>query len=177
MTKSIRWAPFALLLTAAAPVAGPVSRGAVPLGPVALAPQPGSPLEATAREVAGADIADGGAGALLLVGSHSLGSAGTGPALFVQVQSDRACGSAGCSVSIYLPTKTGWKKVLDAVGTIVVQPAMHRGMHDLVVDRGDRWVWTGTRYTDTLPAPQVDLRPRHAPVKHHPTKKPSPHRP
>lgn len=148
----------ASLLLAAAP--------ATPIGPVALAPQPGSKLDATARVVAAADLADGGRGALVLVGSQRLGSAEPGVALFVQVQSQRACGSAGCSVSVYLPTKAGWTKVLDAVsGTIAVQATEHRGMHDLMVGKGDRWEWNGRAYADTQPAPQVDLRPRHRPTK------------
>lgn len=145
----------ALLLAAAAP--------AVPTGPVKLAPQPGTPLDATARQVAAADVGDGDARSLLLLGSQHLGSAGIGPALFVQVQSQRSCGSAGCSTSVYLPTRAGWTKVLDAVsGNVVVEAAQHGGMHDLVVGKNDRWIWKGTAYADTLPAPQVDLRPHHA---------------
>ena len=155
-----------LLMTAAALAAGPAR---VPLGRVIMAPQPGSKLEAIAREVAAADVQDGGAGALLLIASQPLGTAGTGPALFVQVQSKRACGSAGCSVSIYLPGASGWTKVLDAVGTITVEASQHGGMHDLIVDKGDRWEWNGRVYADTLPAPQVDLRPRHAPARPHQT--------
>ncbi len=158
------WA--ALWLAAAAPIH---------TGPVSLTSQPGSRLDATAREVAAADVADGGAGALLLLGSQPLGGAETGPALFVQVQSQRACGSAGCSTSVYLPTRHGWLKVMDAVsGQIVVAPIEHRGMHDLVVNKTDRWVWSGQAYADTLPAPQVDLRPRHP---HAPTRTRSPARP
>ncbi len=147
-----------LLLAAAAP--------AVHTGPVPMVSQPGTPLDATARVVAAADVADGGAGALLLLGSAELGSAGTGPALFVQVQSDRACGSAGCSTSVYLPTHKGWVKVLDAVsGNVVVEASQHAGMHDVVVGKGDRWVWNGRVYADTVPAPQVDLHPK---ARHHP---------
>ncbi len=164
-----------LLLAAAAP--------SVPTGTVKLASQPGTPLDATARRVAAADLEDGDSGTLLLIGSQHLGTAGTGPALFVQVQSQRSCGSAGCSTSIYLPTKTGWTKVLDAVsGNLVVEASQHAGMHDLLVGKNDRWVWKGHAYADTLPAPQVDLRPRHPrpvraprhpPAKAHPTKIPS----
>ncbi len=161
-----------LMLAAAGP--------AVPTGLVHLAPQPGTPLDATARRVAAADLEDGGAGALLLLGSQNLGTAGTGPALFVQIQSQRACGSAGCSTSIYLPTKTGWKKVLDAVsGGVVVQASQHQGMHDLLIGKSDRWIWNGRDYADTQPAPQVDLRPRqphpHHPPVHHAPVKPKPH--
>jgi hypothetical protein len=165
VTKSLSLLCAMLLLMAAAPK--------VPLGPVTLSARPGRELEATARKVAVSDLADGGPGALVLVGSQWLGAAGAGPALFVQVQSQRACGSAGCSTSIYLPTHTGWTKILDAIsGTVVVQPEQHAGMHDLVVGKADRWVWNGHVYADTQPAPQVDLRPRHPPAKgrrtHHP---------
>ncbi len=161
MNRSTLLLCAALLLAAAAP--------APPTGPVRLAPMPGTPLDATARQVAASDVEDGGAGALLLLGSQHLGTAGTGPAMFVQVQSPRACGSAGCSTSVYLPTKTGWAKVLDAVsGNLVVEPAQHGGMHDLLVGKGDRWIWNGRVYADTIPAPQVDLRP-HRPI-HRPTR-------
>lgn len=154
---------------------------AIPTGPVTLVSQPGTPLDAVARDVAAQDVRDGGAGALLLLGSQRLGRAVPGSALFVQVQSERACGSAGCSTSVYLPEKRGWRRVLDAVsGNIVVQPSEHQGMHDLLVGKNDRWVWNGAVYADTLPAPQVDLRPRHS---HHQagrrgaTRTPSPARP
>lgn len=150
-----------LLVVAAAP--------AVPTGPVKLAVQPGAPLDTIARRVAASDVEDGGAGALVLIGSQHLGSAGDGPALFVQVQSQRACGSAGCSTSVYLPEKKGWTRVLDAVsGGIVVEAAEHAGMHDLLVGKNDRWFWNGHVYEDSQPAPQVDLRPRsphHAPTR------------
>ncbi len=154
MTCRFLLAAAALALMAAAP--------AIPNGPVRLTSQPGTPLDATARRVAAADVADGGPRALLLIGSQHLGSAGIGPALFVQVQSARACGSAGCSTSVYLPTRVGWVKVLDAVsGATVVEASEHGGMHDLLVGKNDRWVWNGRVYADTQPAPQVDLRPRH----------------
>ena len=169
MNRRFALAPRVVLLSAALWLA---AAAPIRTGPVTLTSQPGSPLDATAREVAAADVADGGAGALLLLGSQPLGSAETGPALFVQVQSQRACGSAGCSTSVYLPTRRGWHKVMDAVsGQIVVLPVEHRGMHDLVVNKTDRWVWNGRTYADTLPVPQVDLRPRHP---HAPTRTRSP---
>lgn len=158
MTKRLSLVCAIMLLAAAAP--------AIPTGPVTLTARPGTPLDATARRVAAADVTDGGRGALVLIGSQRLGTAGVGPALFVQIQSPRACGSAGCSTSVYLPTRSGWTKVLDAVsGTIAVQPTQHRGMHDLVVSGSDRWEWNGRAYADTLPAPQVNLHPRHRVVK------------
>jgi len=139
---------------------GAAGTAPLPTGPVVLKSQPRTALDATARRVAAADLFDGTPGALLLIGTQTLGTAGTGPALFVQVQSSRSCGSAGCSVSVYLPNGNTYTKVLDAVGQIAVAPGVHRGMHDLLVGANDRWVWNGTAYADTLPAPKVDLRPR-----------------
>lgn len=173
---SPRWALCALLLlTAAAPAP------AVPIGPVVLAQHPLSRLYFTARRVAAQDLEDGGKGALILLASQSLGTAGTGPALFVQVQSDRSCGSAGCSISVYLPVKSGWTKVVDSVGTIAVKASVHGGMHDLLIGKGDTWIWNGRTYADTRPAPQVDLtprqgpaRPRTPPTKSHPAPKNAP---
>lgn len=150
------------MLAAAAPVSAPVSApttGPV-TGKVALSAKPGTELDATARRLAAADLQDDPR-ALVLIGSERLGRSGTGPALFVQLQSNRACGSAGCSTSVFLPTKTGWVKVLDAVsGPVSVEPAEHAGMHDLHAGKSDRFVWNGKIYADTQPAPQVDLRPR-----------------
>ena len=160
--RSISLACALTLLAAAGP--------AIPTGPVKLAARPKTPLDATARQLAAADINDANGNALVLIGSQRLGAAGTGPALFVQVQSARSCGSAGCSVSVYLPTAAGWTKVMDGVsGQIVVDPAEHRGMHDLLVNQQDRWVWNGKTYADTLPAPQVDLRPRRRPMHPRPS--------
>ncbi len=161
-------------LAAAAPARHPTqaaSSPTVPVGKVTLTSQPHSALDATARKVAAADIDDGGTRTLLLLGSQRLGTAGIGPALFVQVQSDRSCGSAGCSTSVYLPTSAGWTKVLDGVsGAVVVDAQQHRGMHDLVIGEDDRWVWNGKAYADTVPAPQIDLRPRHRPVTRTPSR-------
>jgi len=134
--------------------------GPVPLVTVALSARVGTELDATARRLVAADLREDPR-ALLLVGTERLGHAGVGPALFVQLQSNRACGSAGCATSVFLPTKGGWTRVLDAVGGhIAIAPAEHDGMHDLLVGKSDRFVWNGKTYADTQPAPQVDLRPR-----------------
>ena len=78
--------------------------------------------------------------------------------LFVQLQSPRECGSAGCSTSAFQPDGRGWRKVLDAVsGPILVGDASHKGMRDLLVG-GTRYAWTGAGYADTVPAPDVRLR-------------------
>ncbi len=132
--------------------------------PVPLSSQPGTQLDASARALAAADLAEAsrsGERPLLLVGSARLG---TGPqdraALFVQLQSPRECGSAGCSTSVYLWRNGAWKRVLDGVGgKIAIATTRTRGMFDLVTEK-DRYVWTGTEYRDPKPAPQVDLTPR-----------------
>jgi hypothetical protein len=31
-------------------------------------------------------------------------------------------------------------------------------MHDLLLGKNDRWVWNGSAYVDTRPAPAVDVR-------------------
>lgn len=151
MFQRVTLSAMAVFLAAA----GPVSPGTV-----ALSARPGTELDATARRLVAADLREDPR-ALLLIGSARLGHAGVGPALFVQLQSNRACGSAGCATSVFLPAKAGWTRVLDAVsGSIAVAPGEHDGMHDLVAGKNDRFVWNGKAYADTQPAPQVDLRPR-----------------
>ncbi len=147
------WVLGLLLLPAAAPhgAIAAAARGAE----VRLTAQPGSALESTARTLMAHDIhaaRHAGEAPLVLVGSARLGA---GPAaLFVQVQSASLCGSAGCSTSVYVKRGGGWAKVLDSVsGPIHVLPGTHRGMHDLLVHKKDRWVWNGTNYIDTLPVP------------------------
>lgn len=144
----------AMLLVAAAPAARPVL----------LSQQPGSPLEATARRLAAGDLKDAAANGdtpLVLVGSAELATSrhrSTQSALFVQLQSASLCGSAGCSTSVYVGNRHGWHKVLDSIsGPIKVDARSHLGMHDLLVRAHDRWIWNGTSYADTLPAPTVDL--------------------
>jgi hypothetical protein len=133
---------------------------------VTLTTQPGSALEATAQKLVAGDLNQSnkdGAPPVLLVGSAALSTHRAPQALFVQVQSAAFCGSAGCSSSVYVKQGHGWRKVMDSIsGPIKVSPRSHHGMHDLLVHGGDRWVWTGTAYADTLPTPTIDL--------HHSTK-------
>jgi hypothetical protein len=126
---------------------------------VALTTQPGSRLEHDASALVADDLASARKAhevPVMLVGSAHLGP---GPAaLFVQVQSASLCGSAGCSTSVFVKHGHGWTRVLDSVsGPVKLAPATHRGMHDLLVHGTDRWIWNGTAYTDTLPAPKIDL--------------------
>jgi hypothetical protein len=98
---------------------------------------------------------------LLLVGTARLGGAKDEPALFIQLQSVRECGSAGCNTAIYLHRQRAWHRILDSVsGPIMVDTARHRGMRDLIVNDHDRWVWNGSAYANTRPAPAVNLAPR-----------------
>jgi hypothetical protein len=149
---------FPVLAAAIWLIAAGTDPGAVPMSA-----QPGTELDAIARHLVADDLAEAQAAGetpLVLVGSVQLGSPKDRPALFVQLQSARECGSSGCSTSVFVSGPKGWRKVLDAIGTIVVDHAQHRGMHDLVVNRQDRWIWDGASYIDTSPAPVLNLRPR-----------------
>ena len=151
--------PLILLAALLSIAAAPAPRST----PVALAAQPGTPLEAAARQLVAHDLDDArraGETPLVLIGSAALGPASDRPALFVQLQSARECGSAGCSTSVYLWQNGAWKQVLDGVSSrLAVSSSKTRGMADLVADK-DRFTWNGRIYADTRPAPQVDLRPR-----------------
>jgi hypothetical protein len=129
---------------------------------IALTTQPGSALEATARELVAGDLKQSrsdGDPPVMLVGSAHLSTRPGPAALFVQVQSAAFCGSAGCSTSVYVKHGTGWTRVMDSIsGPIKLSRRSHHGMHDLLVHGGDRWIWTGKTYTDTLPTPDVDVR-------------------
>ena len=147
------------LLAAAAPPAR------APVGvPVPLLAQPGTSLDAAARRLLAQDLAEAqraGERPLLLVGSARLDPAPAGrPALLVQLQSPRECGSAGCNTTVYAWVAGRYQRVLDGVaGRLAVAATRHRGMADLVTDT-DTYHWTGTSYASTRPAPNVDLRPR-----------------
>jgi hypothetical protein len=124
---------------------------------VTLTPQPGTTLERTAGKLMASDVRAARHAhekPLILVGSAKLGGSAHSAALFVQVQAASLCGSAGCATSVFLPAGQGWRRVLDSVsGPIEVGTALHEGMHDLIVDGRDRWVWAGHAYRDTLPMP------------------------
>ncbi len=128
--------------------------------PVILTQQPGTALDAAARQLNAEDLAGAtkrGETPVVLIGSAPLAAGGHGePALFVQLQSASLCGSAGCSTSVYLHHDGAWSKVLDSVsGPIKVLPGSAGGMHDLMVGDKDRWTWFGSAYHDTLPAAPI----------------------
>ena len=146
-------------------LAAPLLGGAAPqLTPVTLSAQPGTQLEKTAKILVARELAEArraGDTPLVLVGAATLGQgANDRPAVLVQLQSSRECGSAGCSTSIYHWRQGAWRRVLDGVaGNLAVSSQHTRGMADITSD-GVRYVWTGTRYHDPRPAPKVGLRPR-----------------
>jgi hypothetical protein len=132
--------------------------------PVTLAPRPGTPLDAAARQLVGHDVAESsraGNPPLILTGSASLGVASDRPALFVQLQSARDCGSAGCETTVYVWRQGAWQKVLDGFGgPVTAGPHRTRGMADLVTDKV-RYAWNGSAYKDTRPEPPpINLRRR-----------------
>ena len=95
----------------------------------------------------------------MLVGSARLSAAASDrPALFVQLQSARECGSAGCETVVFLWRNGGYTRVLDGVGgRVSVAGTRTGGMADLVTEH-ERYVWGGTEYRSTRPAPNIDLR-------------------
>ncbi|TWB08527.1 hypothetical protein [Gluconacetobacter diazotrophicus] len=130
-------------------------------GPVTLTQQPDSVLDRAARLLNAGDLAAAarrGNTPVVLVGSAPLSTRAGDSALFVQLQSADLCGSAGCSTSVYLrKDKQDWIKVLDSVsGPVSLSHRTHGGMHDLIINGTDRWVWNGTTYRDTMPAPPAD---------------------
>ncbi|MDT8873152.1 hypothetical protein RAA17_23840 [Komagataeibacter rhaeticus] len=134
-------------------------------GPVILAQHPGTELDRQARALVARDLADAAGSQerpVLLTGSGPVSSDPRRMALFVQLQSAGLCGSAGCSTSVYLRNGHTWTRVLDSVsGPVTITPQVHGGMHDLLVDSTDRWIWNGTTYTDTQATtqPQPPERP------------------
>ncbi len=142
-----------LLLLGAAPVPDPVP----------LSAQPGTSLDATARRLVLRDLSESrqqGDRPLVLTGSAPLGRKGSKPGLFIQLQSARECGSAGCSTSVWLQRGNGWERVLDGVaGKLSVSSRYTRGMADILAGK-TRYVWNGRAYHDPRPAPKLDLRPK-----------------
>lgn len=167
--RPVLLSPVLLLLAAAPAPSASTHRTPAPAteprgsAVVVLAPRPGTALDATARQLVAHDIAAGkqaNEAPLVLTGSAPLGTASDRPALFVQLQSARECGSAGCSTTVYLWQRAGWQRVLDGVGgRLTVGTTRTHGMADLMTEKG-RYVWTGHAYEDPNPVPAIDLRPR-----------------
>lgn len=124
---------------------------------VVLRARPGSAIDKLARHLMAKDLAEArqaGDQPLVLVATAQPGNPHDGPLLFVQLQSARECGSAGCNTLTFWKTGDKWVKVLDTIsGPIAMTSSRHLGMRDLILQDTDRWVWNGTTYADTLPAP------------------------
>ncbi|MCX5616309.1 hypothetical protein NQF87_04890 [Bombella sp. TMW 2.2559] len=125
--------------------------------PVELKSQPGTELDRQARSL-NADLLEDAARhheqPIILTGTAQLAPKQKDMILFVQLQSYRLCGSAGCTTSIYRKNGDKWDTLLDSVnGTIRIARQRHNGMADIVVDGNDRWVFDGQKYQDTLSSP------------------------
>lgn len=184
MTRFLTMLAAAALLAAALPLsafAAPPAPKAATKPPVSqrekvvLTVQPGTAIDADARQAVARDLAEArrvGDRPLLLVGSSALGGPKDRPALFVQIQSARECGSAGCNTSVHVFRQGRWQRVVDTVsGPIVVDTRRHGGMRDLIVNGRDRWIWNGRAYVDSRPAPPppASLQRRQAPKARAPT--------
>ncbi|WP_143280708.1 hypothetical protein [Bombella intestini] len=125
--------------------------------PVELKSQPGTELDNAARSL-NTDLLEDATRhneqPIVLTGTAKLAPKQKGTILFVQLQSYRLCGSAGCTTSIYRKNGDKWDTLLDSVnGTIRIARQRHNGMADIVVDGNDRWVFDGQKYQDTLNSP------------------------
>lgn len=125
--------------------------------PVELKSQPGTELDKQARKL-NADLLEDAARhheqPIVLTGTAQLAPRQKDTILFVQLQSYRLCGSAGCTTSIYRRNGDKWDTLLDSVnGSIGIARQRHNGMADIVVDGNDRWVFDGQKYQDTLNSP------------------------
>ncbi len=124
--------------------------------------KPGTPVDALAHGLVAEDLAAArsrGDAPLVLTGAANLG--GDRPAIFIQLQSPSECGSAGCTTSVFAYEHGAWKRVLDGTtGKLTVASGRTRGRADLLSDQ-ERYIWTGSAYRSTSPAPAVNLRPQH----------------
>jgi len=177
ITRNALGAMSACLLLTGAAMATPPNAGApsffptIPYGgakaiagvPIVLREQPGSQADRVARQVMAPQLlraSQSGTMPLVLVATARLGKSHDSDVLFVQLQSPRDCGSAGCDTVSFRHTKGKWVRILDTVtGTIRVASTRHRGMPDLIVQDTDRRVWDGEKYADTVPKPPSGLEP------------------
>jgi hypothetical protein len=168
-----------LLLTSAAmatPFSSPNARadqslptfsngGAKPISgsPVVLRPQPGTEADRVARLLMARELvksSQSGDTPKVLITTAQLGKSHDSAVLFVQIQSPRDCGSAGCETVSFRHVNGRWVRILDTIsGTIRIAATQHRGMRDLIVQDTDRRVWDGAKYADTVPTPPADLAP------------------
>jgi hypothetical protein len=130
---------------------------------VVLRSQPGSQADHIARQLMAPQLRrsnQSGERPSVLVATAKLGNSPGSDVLFIQIQSPRECGSAGCDTVSFRHTNGKWVKILDTVsGTIRVASTHHRGMPDLIVRDTDRRVWDGQKYAATVPPSPSKLQP------------------
>ncbi len=103
--------------------------------------RPGSEAERLARQLMAPEIESAqahGEDPLVLVGMGRLND--VEELLFVQLQSPRECGSAGCTTVSFRYTGGRWIRIMDTVGGTAFRIATshHRGMPDLIVQERNR---------------------------------------
>jgi hypothetical protein len=134
---------------------------AIPGTPVVLRAQPGTEADRIARQLMARELArtvQSGETPNVLVSTARLGKSRDSDVLFIQIQSVRDCGSAGCDTVSFRHMNGKWVRILDTVsGTIRVATSRHKGMRDLIVQDMDRRVWDGEKYANTVPIPPSDL--------------------
>jgi hypothetical protein len=139
--------------------------GAKPISgsPVLLKPQPGTAADRIARQLMTRELvksSQSGDAPAVLTTTVRLGKSHDSDVLFVQIQSPRDCGSAGCDTVSFRYVNSRWIRILDTVsGTIRIATTQHRGMRDLIVQDADRRIWDGEKYANTVPIPPGDLAP------------------
>lgn len=131
------------------------------LGKIILTPQPNNPLTSIAYRLNKTDIdfaIKHGEKPLILIGSTNLSSLKKSQeVLFTQLQSASLCGSGGCTTTAYLKHNSQWIKILDSVtGDIEVKKTSHKGMHDLLVEGSDLWIWNKKTYVETQQGPNLN---------------------
>ena len=130
---------------------------------VVLRAQPGTQADRIARQLMAQQLMKAsqlGEMPLVLVATPRLGNSHDSNVLFVQIQSPRDCGSAGCDTVSFRHANGRWVKILDTVsGTIRVAQTRHKGMQDIIVQDTDRRIWDGEKYANTVPTPPSDLEP------------------
>jgi hypothetical protein len=140
----------------------------VPGASIVLRAQPGTEPDRIARRLMARELARSGRSGELpgvLVATARLGKSQESDVLFVQIQSPRECGSAGCDTASFRYTNGKWVKILDTVsGTIRVASTRHNGMRDLILQDTDRRIWDGEKYANTVPTPPIDLAPSGVPT-------------
>jgi len=118
--------------------------------PIVPRERPGTPEDTVARQLMAMELAkaaQSGEKPLVLVSSARLGNTASSHVLFVQIQSARECGSAGCDTVSFRHVNGKWVRIMDTVsGPIRIATTQNKGMRDLIVGHSTKLVWNGTKY-------------------------------